>query len=237
LKKLFVLAGGFGTRLRALVSDVPKPLAPVVGRPFLMHLIDNWVAQGVKDFVFLLHYESLQIQELLDHISDYPQFSNVKFTSVVEDVPLGTGGSVLNAIKKLQIKESILIANADTWLESGIEALSREAPNIIASVGVSNCQRYGRLKFDGDKITDFIEKTSVQAEGYISSGLYHLAPSIFDSFEPGSCFSLEQDVFPTLVSARQLRSIKLLDDFIDIGVPEDYLYFCDWMELRGKNGS
>ena len=56
MKKLFVLAGGFGTRLRALVSDVPKPLAPVAGRPFLLHLIDNWVAQGVKEFVFLLHY-------------------------------------------------------------------------------------------------------------------------------------------------------------------------------------
>ena len=77
MKKLFVLAGGFGTRLRALVSDVPKPLAPVAGRPFLLHLIDNWVAQGVKEFVFLLHYESSQIRQLLTNISDYPQFSDI----------------------------------------------------------------------------------------------------------------------------------------------------------------
>ena len=114
MKKLFVLAGGFGTRLRALVSDVPKPLAPVAGRPFLMHLIDNWVAQGVKEFVFLLHYESAQIRQLLTNISDYPEFSDIKFTWIVEDIPLGTGGSILNAIKKLEIKESFLIANADT---------------------------------------------------------------------------------------------------------------------------
>lgn len=235
MKKLFVLAGGFGTRLRAVVPDVPKPLAPVAGRPFLMHLVDNWVAQGVKEFVFLLHYESAQIQQLLNNISDYPEFSDIKFTSVVEDIPLGTGGSILNAIKKLEIKESILIANADTWLESGILVLSKEAPNTIVSISVPNCQRYGALTFDGDKIIDFIEKSSVQGRGYVSSGLYHLDPNIFDSCEPGTCFSLEEDIFPGLVSSRQLRSIKMLGEFIDIGVPEDYLNFCDWMELRGKN--
>ena len=235
MKKLFVLAGGLGTRLRSLVSDVPKPLAPVAGRPFLMHLIDNWVAQGVKEFVFLLHYESAQIRQLLTNISDYPEFSDIKFIWIVEDVPLGTGGSILNAIKKLEIKESFLIANADTWLQSGIAALSKEAPNIIASVGVPNCQRYGALTFDGDNVTDFIEKSSVQGRGYVSSGLYHLDPNIFDSFEVGSCFSLEDDVFPGLVLSRQLRSIKLIAEFIDIGVPEDYLNFCNWMELRKKD--
>ena len=119
MKKLFVLAGGFGTRLRSVVSDVPKPLAPVAGKPFLMYLVDNWVVQGVREFVFLLHYESAQIQRLLLTISDYPEYSDIKFTSIVEETPLGTGGAILNAIYKLGIKESILIANADTWLKSG----------------------------------------------------------------------------------------------------------------------
>ena len=235
MKKLFVLAGGFGTRLRAVVPDVPKPLAPVAGRPFLTHLIDNWVAQGVKEFVFLLHYESAQIQELLITISNYPEFSGISFTSIVEDIPLGTGGSVLNAIKKLGIVESILIANADTWLESGILALSKEAPNTIVSVCVPNCQRYGSLTFECDKITNFNEKSSVHGRGYVSSGLYHLDPSIFNTFDLGTIFSLEEDVFPGLVSLRQLRSIKLLGEFIDIGIPEDYLKFCDLIESREKN--
>lgn len=234
MQTLFVLAGGFGTRLRPLVSDVPKPLAPVAGRPFLMHLIDNWVAQGVKEFVFLLHHEAARFQELLNNISDYPEFSGVNFRWIVEGTPLGTGGSVLNAIKELGIKESFLIANADTWLQSGIADLSGEAPNIIASVGVPNCQRYGALKFDGDRLIAFVEKSRVQGWGYVSSGLYHLHPNVFDSFEVGSFFSIEEDVFPGLVLSGQLRSIELSTEFIDIGVPEDYLNFCKVMELRRK---
>ena len=150
----------------------------------------------------------------------------------MEDIPLGTGGSILNAIKKLEIKESFLVANADTWLQSGIVVMSKEAPNIIASISVPNCQRYGALTFDGEKVTGFIEKSSAQGHGYISSGLYHLDPNVFDRFEPGSCFSLEEDVFPSLVLSRQLRSIKLLASFMDIGVPEDYLSFCNWVELK-----
>ena len=235
MNKLFVLAGGFGTRLSSLVSDVPKPLAPVAGRPFLTYLIKNWVAQGVQDFVFLLHYEAWQIQELLNKISDYPEFSDINFTCVVEDIPLGTGGSILNALKQLEIKESILITNADTWLESGILALSREATNVIASVGVANCQRYGALTFDGDKVAGFMEKSKMKGSGYVNAGLYHLDPNVFESFEFGSCFSLEEDIFPDLVSSNELRSIKLSGKFSDIGVPDDYLDFCSWMEIREKN--
>ena len=134
MKKLFVLAGGFGTRLRSVVSDVPKPLAPVAGKPFLMYLVDNWVVQGMREFVFLLHYESAQIQRLLLTISDYPEYSDIKFTSIVEETPLGTGGAILNAIYKLGIKESILIANADTWLKSGISPLADAAANTIISI-------------------------------------------------------------------------------------------------------
>ena len=93
------------------------------------------------------------------------------------------------------------------------------------------------MTFEGDKVTNFIEKSRAQGCGYVSSGLYHLDPSIFDTFNPGTFFSLEEDVFPRLVAARQLRSIKLSDEFIDIGVPEDYIKFCDWMDLRGKNES
>lgn len=237
MKKLFVLAGGFGTRLRSVVSDVPKPLAPVAGKPFLMYLVDNWVAQGVREFVFLLHYESAQIQRLLLTISDYPEYSDIKFTSIVEETPLGTGGAILNAIYKLGIKESILIANADTWLKSGISPLADAAANTIISIKVPNCHRYGAVTFEGDKVTNFIEKSRAQGCGYVSSGLYHLDPSIFDTFNPGTFFSLEEDVFPRLVAARQLRSINLSDEFIDIGVPEDYIKFCDWMDLRGKNES
>ena len=69
--------------------------------------------------------------------------------------------------------------------------------------------------------------------GYVNSGLYHLLPDVFDGFKLGSNFSIETDVFPKLVERQQLSVIKLAENFIDIGVPEDYLKFCNWIE-KGK---
>ena len=74
MKSLMVLAGGFGTRLRSVVSDVPKPLAPVAGKPFIVHLIDHWVNQGIEDFIFLLHYEADEIKTELSKLSDRDEF-------------------------------------------------------------------------------------------------------------------------------------------------------------------
>ncbi|MDC0576777.1 sugar phosphate nucleotidyltransferase [Gammaproteobacteria bacterium] len=235
MKPLMVLAGGFGTRLRSLVSDVPKPLAPVAGHPFIFHLIEHWVAQGVKDFIFLLHYEAVQIQAMLDTLLLRPEFDGVQFRVVVEEIPLGTGGSILNAIDFLGISEGFLVANADTWLGAGVAELALERSSAIAAVNVPNVQRYGCLQFEGNKITAFDEKLVAVGRGYVNSGLYHLLPEIFDGFEVGSCFSIERNVFPRLVSDRRLGFVKLNESFIDIGIPADYLKFCKWVELGRVN--
>ena len=230
MKPLIVLAGGFGTRLRSLISDVPKPLAPVAGHPFIFHLIKHWVAQGVREFIFLLHYEAPQIQVLLDSLSLRPEFDDVQFKAVVEEVPLGTGGAILNAIDFLGLSEGFLVANADTWLGTGIAELALEASSAIAAVNVPNGQRYGCLEVKGNKITAFDEKSFAEGRAYVNSGLYHLLPEVFDGFEIGSCFSIERDVFPRLVSTRRLGVVKLNANFIDIGIPADYLKFCKWVE-------
>ena len=228
---MFVLAGGFGTRLRSVVSDVPKPLAPVSGKPFISYLIDHWIEQGINDFVFLLHYEAGQIKAVLESMSADPKYSDVNFRSIIEGVPLGTGGSLLHAIKKLGIKDSFLVANADTWLGSGIRILSESLPCSLAAVKVPNTQRYGSLSFKGAKISRFEEKSNSSGPGYVNSGLYHLLPEIFQGFKGGAKFSLEEDVFPELVSTRKLGFVKLGSSFIDIGIPEDYLKFCNWIKL------
>ena len=106
MKNLIVLAGGFGSRLKTAVSDVPKPLAPIGDKTFLEYLINNWTKVGIKDITFLLHYESEKIIELLKSLSEKSFYKNVSFSFLVEDIPLGTGGSILNAIKVLNIKES-----------------------------------------------------------------------------------------------------------------------------------
>lgn len=232
---MFVLAGGFGTRLRSIVSDVPKPLAPVSGKPFISYLIGHWVEQGINDFVFLLHYEAGQINAVLESMLADPKFSDVNFRSIVEGVPLGTGGSLLHAIKKLGTEDSFLVANADTWLGSGVSELCRVPPCALTAVNVPNSQRYGALRFEGTKITLFEEKSSSVQEGFVNSGLYHLSPEIFDGEEVGSPFSLEESIFPRLVASRALSLVKLDDRFIDIGVPSDYLQFCDFIESGGKS--
>ena len=235
MKPLMVLAGGFGTRLRSLVSDVPKPLAPVAGHPFIFHLIEHWVAQGVKDFIFLLHYEAAQVQVMLDSLSLRPEFDGIQFRVVVEEIPLGTGGAILNAIDFLGVSEGFLVANADTWLGAGVAELALEASSALAAVDVPNGQRYGCLQFKGNKITAFDEKLVAVGRGYVNSGLYHLLPEIFDGFEVGSCFSIERDVFPRLVLGGRLGVVKLNESFIDIGIPEDYLKFCKWVESGKVN--
>ena len=237
MKPFLVLAGGFGTRLRSLVSDVPKPLAPVAGKPFIVHLIRHWVAQGVNDFIFLLHYEAEKIEAMLDELSCHGAFSGVKFRVVIESTPLGTGGAILNAIEFLGITQGFMVANADTWLGSGVEKLAAMKSSALVAVKVPNTQRYGSLKFSDGKVSSFEEKLTSIGQGYVNSGLYHLLPEAFDGFEIGSSFSIETEVFPRLVASRELGVIKLTESFIDIGVPEDYLSFCKWIEIGRMNGN
>jgi len=236
MKPLFVLAGGFGTRLRSIVSDVPKPLAPVAGKAFLVHLIHNWVAQGADDFIFLLHYEAEQIQSVLKDLSRHDEFSQITFRVLVEEKPLGTGGAILNAIGFYGISHGFMVANADTWLGSGVKQLASMDSSAIAAVKVTNAERYGSLKFSDGKVVSFEEKSISSGEGYVNSGLYHLMPEVFDEFEMGSSFSIETEVFPRLAASRQLDAILFNERFIDIGVPKDYLAFCKWKEIDQKNG-
>lgn len=226
-KLLLVLAGGFGTRLRSLISDVPKPLAPVLGDPFLKHLILNWKAQGINNLVLLLHYEADKIQELISKMKNIGLLEGIKIDIIVEKKPLGTGGSVSNAVKSLSIKDSFLVANADTWLSEGIEAMIVSAPCSIGFVEVNDISRYGGLHIKDGYVLLFNEKKGEVKPGFINAGLYHLAPEVFQAYNSKSAFSIEETVFPDLVKSNQLRAVEIKGDFVDIGIPSDYLSFCD----------
>ena len=234
VKPILVLAGGFGSRLKSLVSDVPKPLAPVCGKPFLIHLIENLYFLGAREFVFLLHYEADAIKEILVDVTNDNNLDGIKITSLVEDLPLGTGGSIMNAINVLNINESFMVINADTWLGSGFKQLSLSSPNSIAAVSVKDCSRYGALVVIDGNIEQFLEKKSSNGIGLINAGLYHLSPDIFNQVLTDTIFSLEADIFPSIVNMGMLSAIEINTDFIDIGVPEDYLRFCRWIESGKK---
>ncbi|TLP48523.1 hypothetical protein FDK21_02360 [Cohaesibacter sp. CAU 1516] len=221
---LLVLAGGFGTRLQSVVHDVPKPLAPVHGRPFLAYMLDNWRDAGIRDFVFLLHHRAEQIEAFLEDQFAQPSFEGCSCRSIIEAQPLGTGGSLANALAELAIEETFLATNADTWLPAGMETMVKADGQAMAITHVENANRYGRVQFDKNRIIAFEEKQNQSESGWINAGIYRLNPHCLTDWD-GSFLSLEAEILPKLVKSGAIRAIKIDCAFIDIGVPADYEYF------------
>ncbi len=238
IPELLVLAGGFGTRLQSAVSEVPKPLAPVAGRPYLDYLVDSWIGQGVERMTFLLYHKAELMQAFIN--AKQRQLleggRSCELRSLVEPSPLGTGGAVAHAVRSFRIEGDFLVANADTWLGSGIRQLSELGAPGIAVVEVENAARYGVVKMEDAKIVAFEEKQAFSGTGRINAGLYNLSAELFKDCRECQPFSIETKIFPLLVSRHQLKATALATDFIDIGIPEDYFRFCRWIDA-GKTGT
>jgi D-glycero-alpha-D-manno-heptose 1-phosphate guanylyltransferase len=225
---LLVLAGGFGTRLQAAVSNVPKALAPIGRVPFLQLQIQNWLDQGVNEFTFLLHHRANQIIDFLQEMQ-YGLLKGCKVNWITEKRPMDTGGAIALAVKTLDLKGNFLITNADTWLGSGICEMMQSDSTSMAVVKLTDVSRYGQVHFDYDqRITAFVEKNGICTEGWINAGLCLLNAELFKNWD-GQPFSLERDLFCTLVQTRRLTAVPIQTDFIDIGVPANYQQFCHWV--------
>lgn len=230
---LIILAGGFGTRLSAVVKDAPKPLAPVAGEPFLHYLLQTFRNQGLEKFIFLVHHKADMMQQFIREEMEQGLLKGCDTRIVLEESPLGTGGAVANAIKVLKIEGRFLVANADTYMESGLADLWNTPVPAIAVVNVDDCSRYGSVKTDGKKIVSFEEKKENAGPGMINAGLYFLDGSIFDAKLP-EAFSMEKDIFEKLAASGRLRFALVDTVFIDIGIPEDYHRFCRWIEQEKR---
>lgn len=235
LHPLLVLAGGFGTRLQTVLAETPKPLAPIGDKPFLRLLVERWIEQGVREFIFLLHHKAETVKKHLDSWVQLPPFQDSVFRTLTEPQPLGTGGAVAYAVERFQLSESFLVVNADTWLSFGIADLARTAPPAMAVTRVANAERYGSVRIEQDRVTAFEEKRHAAGTQFINAGLYHLSPDLFHGWN-GRPLSLERDLLPRLVDAKALRAVAIEADFIDIGIPDDYFRFCRWIE-SGKSGA
>ena len=235
--EMLVLAGGFGTRLRGAVNDVPKPMAPINGTPLLNLQIDHWIRQGQRSFVFLLHHQADVIIDFLVAKSE-KLGELVSITWVVEETPLGTGGSVSHAIYQNNLTGDVLISNADTWLDGGLNQLSSSRGAAIAVIQTKDTSRYGSILLDKNAfLTKFIEKTIIlgnDKSGIINAGLYKLPTSIFP-WENGKKFSLETEILPQMSSKKLLKAEILDGMFFDIGIPTDYYKFCKWYQINEKN--
>ena len=222
-----ILAGGLGTRLRVVISDVPKALAPVAGRPFLDRQIEVLIAGGITSIVLALGYGA---DLVIDALPDFKFNSQV--SCVTEPRPLGTGGAARFVMTE-QGYDEIILTNGDTLLDADITAMLRPLDHAagelvrIGTVHVSDSGRYGRVKSDdAGRVVRFEEKEH-KGPGEINGGIYRLHSSAFEGFEQREVLSLEHDVLPVLAQRRKVTAHQLDGNFIDIGVPEDYQAFCE----------
>ena len=215
-----VLAGGFGTRLRGIVDDVPKPLAPVAGRPFLAWVLDRLAAGGMRRCILATGYLSDVIEQRIG-----ARWQGMEIAYSVEPEPLGTGGAIRLAATRLQ-GDAAHVLNGDTWLEYDPVALedtarAAGASMTIALARVDDVARYGAVDIDNGRVTGFREKGE-SGPGWINAGCYFLGADALAALPARDAFSFEQDVLQPRVQARAVAAFTATAGFIDIGVPEDY---------------
>lgn len=214
-----MLAGGLGTRLRAVVPDLPKPMAPVAGRPFLEILLSSLARQGVDHVVLSVGHRASQV---VDHFG--AAYDGMEIDYAVEDAPLGTGGAVRLALSRCR-GEPVLVLNGDTFLELDLAALRAcwrddRAPVVVARE-VDDTARFGRMRIEDGQVVAFAEKGAA-GPGTINGGVYLVPRDLLDAFEPGRPFSIENDFFAPQAGRRTIRAFVARGLFVDIGVPDDY---------------
>lgn len=218
-----ILAGGRGTRLQSVVSDLPKPLAPVNGRPFLDYQLELLARSGrVRRVVLATGHLSHKIEA---HYAAHPPPLPVMV--VVETELLGTGGGLANALPATESRQ-ILALNGDSlfrWtlppLMSALDGVG-EGGAALALVQVDDLSRYGGVDLQNDRVTAFREKQPEKKPGLINAGVYLFDRATLSALPKGQVISLERDLFPRLASEGRLAAAVYQSDFIDIGLPETY---------------
>lgn len=218
-----ILAGGMGTRLQEVVPDVPKPLAPVCGRPFLEFLFSQLHAcQGISKIILAIGYKAhLIVSHCEKHTPPFPHLYSF------ETSPLGTGGALRKAAE-FASSEDVLVLNGDSYLDFNWEEFqkvheSNHADMTIACLKVPDIQRYGHVIFDPVtfRIIRFEEKKNVQGEGWINGGVYLIKKELLMQMPKTISFSLEKEGF-ALLSKKRIFAYPCTGTFIDIGTKESY---------------
>jgi len=225
------LAGGRGTRLQSVVSDRPKPLADINGKPFLYYLLAYNLKYNLIDKIIL------SIGYKKEMISDYfgTSFQGIPIVYSLEEEPLGTGGAILNSLKYSDSNE-ILVFNGDSFFELDLnqfvyQSRQRNRPFSIALSEMENFDRYGSVDFDENYIIKFQEK-KFMTKGFINTGIYLLEKNIFKNYSLGSVFSIESDFLQNFTKEIGISYFIQKAFFVDIGIPEDYYKFIDY--IKGK---
>ena len=221
LNECIILAGGLGTRLRSVVVDLPKVMAPVNERPFLNYILEKATNEKIEHLVLSTGYLHEKIEE---YISTSHAEKNISF--VIEEEPLGTGGAIAFALHQC-MSEEVLIVNGDSFFNIDYRRFfndhhQKHSDFSIAMKPMFNFDRYGTLNITNDgKIKAFLEKRSMQ-EGMINAGIYIINKKHFLEMNWPYKFSMEKDYMEKYFSSVPMYGFAYDEYFIDIGIPQDY---------------
>ena len=215
-----ILAGGFGTRVKDLLGDLPKPMAPVKGRPFVEWIVRWLKAQSIRDVIISTGYRA---EVLAEYFKALP-VPKMNVQCVAEPEPMGTGGGLTFAANACETQpDAWLVLNGDslifTNINSVISALN-DGEGVMVTRPVADTSRYGKVQVDESKrITAFDEKQP--GEGQINAGVYLLRHTVLSTFPESRPLSLEYEVFPSLIhDSSGLIAHPVDAPFLDIGTPE-----------------
>lgn len=221
-----ILAGGLGTRLRDAVPDLPKPMAPINGRPFLELQIDYWINQGIRKFILSVGYKA---ELIINHFGGDYRGASIDYA--IEETPLGTGGGLLLAAAKQTATTPILVLNGDTFFEVPLDKMtsfhySRQSDWTFALFRADENGRYLGMRVAEDgRIESLRSGNAGEICRLANGGVYLVDPAILDIcvYKAGDKASLESDIINGLISrGARLYGIECHGRFIDIGIPEDY---------------
>lgn len=221
IKEAIILAGGFGTRLKCLVDDMPKSMAPVNEKPFLSYIFEYLQKYRIERVVLAVGYKNENIISFFGN-----SYKGIEIQYSIENKPLGTGGAILKACRAVS-SQFCYVLNGDTCFHVDLSEFEKSfcktrAVLSVALKSLENFERYGSVATEGDRIISFNEKKFCE-KGLINGGVYILDKDWMKRNAPGKIFSFEKDILERKVREEFITYFLSDNYFIDIGIPEDYL--------------
>lgn len=217
-----LLAGGFGTRLKGLIGELPKSMVTHQGEPFLAYYIRTLVSQGVTEVMLAVHHQAAVIQHYFQD-----RFEGIPITYSVEKVPLGTGGAIKQALYLMAPTSPVFVSNTDCLMDLNLRSMGAQHTGdrllTIAVTERENCARFGQVWLDAHgRVTQFMYPGTTQA-GLVSMGAYMVSSEIFSPYAMPNHFSFENDFKAPHIRTLQPRAYVHEGTFLDFGTAETFM--------------
>lgn len=222
MNEAVVLAGGFGTRLKSVIAEVPKPMALINGRPFLEYQLSYLKKHGIQKIIFSVGYKH---EFIVNHFGN--KFNDLEIVYAFEEQALGTGGGIRLALQKAENQE-VLVVNGDTLFDVDIRDFYQKHKELKSEFSlclrkIEDVSRYGSVEINSAfQIKQFTEKGLKTGAGSINGGTYLIKKDFFTPLNLPEIFSLEKDCLEKFVESQKFYGIPYDNYFLDIGIPEDY---------------